>query len=174
MMAVGVTLTLTLTTSKNNKPDHTKLHAAETVDMNKVNAARSKTSWEEHTLYFHHRLSSDAFHSGCWIEIQQCGNFSGGIFFSQDGSGASGTLYLARLATRHSSPGRGHVLYHSNSQIANLDVDQPGLLLGMKAEKSELLQRLDATISLTGDLSPADEYACFFLVQNFQRPEQVR
>jgi hypothetical protein len=144
------------TTSNTNKPDSPKLAAAETVDMDKVNAARSKAGSPNMGGTSIVPITDPA----PMLSIRAAGPRSnvkiprvGYSFYKTAPEQAARCTSLAlRAGIRHLDVATS---YHSNSEIAKslkqyLDVGQPGLLLAMKEEKPELLQRLDAT-SLAGD-----------------------
>ena len=130
----------------------------ETVDMDKINTARSKAGGSPSKMGGTSivpitdpppMLSIRAAGPRSNVKIPRVGY----SFYKTAPEQAARCTSLALLAgIRHLDVATS---YHSNSEIAKslkqyLDVGQPGLLLGMKEEKPELLQRLDAT-RLAGD-----------------------
>ena len=131
---------------------------AETVDMNKINTARSKAGSSPSKMGGTSivpitdpppMLSIRAAGPRSNVKIPRVGY----SFYKTAPEQAARCTSLALLAgIRHLDVATS---YHSNSEIAKslkqyLDGGQPKLLLGMKDEKPELLERLEAT-RLAGD-----------------------
>jgi 2,5-diketo-D-gluconate reductase A len=135
-----------------------KNKATETVDMAKVNAARSKKGGSP-------RMGGTCIvpitDPAPMLSIRAAGSTRSNVKIPRVGysfyktapeQAARCTSLALRSGIRHFDVATS---YHSNSEIAKslkqyLDVGQPGLLLGMKEETPELLERLDAT-SLAGE-----------------------